>query len=156
MEGYRTVGHKDIWSIFLVLLNGLSVLILINAWAVLILLGWDIPWYYYLAIVVFGFGFYVVIRIVNGISYEFDKSGITINSVGNKKYFIEKHNIEKVEYIGKESWFKGFGVRYNFFTGEVLFTTGLNNIYKIYTTDGRQILISPKIFKKEFFTYFNY
>lgn len=156
MEWYRTVWHKDIWSIFLVLLNWLSVLILINAWAVLILLWWDIPWYYYLAIVVFGFGFYVVIRIVNWISYEFDKSWITINSVWNKKYFIEKHNIEKVEYIWKESWFKWFWVRYNFFTWEVLFTTGLNNIYKIYTTDWRQILISPKIFKKEFFTYFNY
>ena len=155
MKEYNSIWYKDFWSILLLFLNWLVFLFLLNFAVVLWFWQWNIPWYYYLAIVVFWLGFYVVIRIVNNISYTFSKSWITINSVGKKEYFLEKDNISSIEYIWKVSWMKWFWVRYNFFTGEVLFTTGLSNVYKINTKDGKQVLISPKNLKKDFFNFYN-
>ncbi|MBS8122516.1 hypothetical protein [Candidatus Vampirococcus lugosii] len=138
-----TYGYKDFGIKFLIIFNGIIFIFLLNFSVFAYFMGnYDIL--YFIVLIISGVSVFFIIRLVNNLKYEIDNNGITIITPGKRKYLLEKKDIEKIDYIGKVPFYYGLGIRVNFITGDVMFTTSLNNIYRINMFDGKKILISPK------------
>ncbi len=155
MTPYTSLGYKDFWTKVVVIIHSLIVLGMLGYLPFLYLQEWEIPILYLLWVIVLGLLFYMIIRLLNNLKYEFQENWIQLTLPSWKTYFLEKENISRMEEIGRLPRYYSFGIRYNFITQEIMFTTSLNNAYRIVMEDGRYIIITPRKIDQNVVEYYN-
>lgn len=138
-----TYWYKDFWIKFLIIFNWIIFIFLLN-FSVFAYFMWNYDILYFIVLIISWVSVFFIIRLVNNLKYEIDNNWITIITPWKRKYLLEKKDIEKIDYIGKVPFYYWLWIRVNFITWDVMFTTSLNNIYRINMFDWKKILISPK------------
>jgi hypothetical protein len=154
MEKYTTLWNRDTFTKVKVILIWLLLLVSFNLFMFIIWKRPDLLFYMLLLMILSWYSTYKSIRNLNNLKYGFDLSWVTIILPSWKKYLLKKTDIVSIDSIKKIKRWSWLFVKYNYFNNEVRFITSISNLLKINLEDGRSILISPAIVKKEFILYY--
>lgn len=155
MKEYVTIWHKNLcWKI---LILSSWILLILNIYYIIFefISTKDIKSTSIIMLIIIFLIYYSLIKNINWIKYNFENQWISIILSKNKKHFIHKNTIDKLEKINKLSLRRWFWLTVNPFTKELYFISSNQNIIKITINDWRKIYISPRIINDEIFNYYN-
>jgi hypothetical protein len=145
LKTHTTWWYKDLFTKISYGFTWLIVLVLINiaAWVMIEAQQW--LWSYFLLVIVFVWIFWNMWRTVTLIRYTFTPESITLHLPGKKTFILSSKEIVSIESNVNAPWWYGWGVKIHIWSRDIACTTASTRLMRVTMSDGKRILISPRI-----------